>query len=126
MIICDTRCDTLYMRALQPGETPCVTMENMVRGGMNLQTCTLFSGSKGMSDHPHDKALAEYAAFEHLAKTEGWQKVNSPLEAEEGKVKILLSVEGGEIIEGSTQRVHEFHERGIPMTYPHINVHLDK
>ena len=113
MIICDTHCDTLYMRALQPGETPCVTMENMVRGGMSLQTCTLFAGSKGMSDHPYDKALAEYAAFEHLAKTEGWQKVNSPLEAEEGKVKILLSIEGGEIFEGSTERVHEFHRRGI-------------
>ena len=81
MIICDTHCDTLYMRALQLGETPCVTMENMVSGGMSLQTCTLFAGSKGMSDHPHDKALAEYAAFERLVETEGWQKVDSPLEA---------------------------------------------
>ena len=43
MIICDTHCDTLYMRALEPGKIPCVTMENMVRGGMNLQTCTLFA-----------------------------------------------------------------------------------
>ncbi len=115
MIICDTHCDTLYMRALCPGETPCVTMENMKKGGMNLQTCTLFAGSKGMSDHPHDKALAEYAAFERLAEYEGWQKVASPLEAEEGKVKILLSVEGGEIFEGSVERVHEFHQRGVRM-----------
>ena len=115
MIICDTHCDTLYMRALQPQETPCVTMENMVRGGMSLQTCTLFAGSKGMSDHPHDKALAEYAVFERLAKDEGWEKVDSPLQAEEGKVKILLSIEGGEIFEGSTQRVHEFHARGVRM-----------
>ena len=115
MIICDTHCDTLYLRALQPDETPCVTMENMVKGGMNLQTCTLFAGSKGMSDHPYDKALAEYAAFERLAETEGWQKVHSPLEAEEGKVKILLSVEGGEIFEGSVERVHEFYERGVRM-----------
>ena len=115
MIICDTHCDTLYMRALQPQETPCVTMENMIKGGMSLQTCTLFAGSKGMSDHPHDKALAEYAAFERLAKDEGWEKVDSPLEAEEGKVKILLSIEGGEIFEGSVERVHEFHARGVRM-----------
>ena len=115
MIICDTHCDTLFMRALEKEKTPCVTMDAMVRGGMSLQTCTLFAGSKGMSDHPYDKAMAEYAAFEHLAKAEGWQKVNSPLEAEDGKVKILLSVEGGEIFEGSVQRVHEFHERGIRM-----------
>ena len=115
MIICDTHCDTLYMRALQPQETPCVTMENMIKGGMSLQTCTLFAGSKGMSDHPHDKALAEYAAFERLAKDEGWEKVDSPLQAEEGKVKILLSIEGGEIFEGSVERVHEFHARGVRM-----------
>ncbi len=115
MIICDTHCDTLYMRALQPNETPCVTMEHMERGGMNLQTCTLFAGSKGMSDHPYDKAMVEYAMFEQLAAREGWQKVNSPLEAEEGKVKILLSIEGGEIFEGNPDRVREFHARGIRM-----------
>ena len=115
MIICDTHCDTLYMRALQPGETPCVTMENMKRGGMSLQTCTLFAGSKGMSDHPYDKAMAEYAAFERLADQEGWTRVDSPLEAEEGKVKILLSIEGGEIFEGSVERVREFYDRGIRM-----------
>ena len=115
MIICDTHCDTLYMRALQPEHTPCVTMENMVRGGMSLQTCTLYAGNQGMSGHPHDKALAEYAAFERLAETEGWDKVDSPLEAEEGKVRILLSVEGGEIFEGSTARVEEFYARGVRM-----------
>ena len=115
MIICDTHCDTLYMRALEPDKTPCVTMENMVRGGMNLQTCTLFAGTKGVSDHPYDKAMAEYAVFEKLARDEGWQKVDSPLEAEEGKVKILLSVEGGEIFEGSPERVREFHDLGVRM-----------
>lgn len=115
MIICDTHCDTLYMRALQKDRTPCVTMEHMKKGGMSLQTCTLFAGSKGMSDHPHAKALSEYAEFERLAESEGWEKVDSPLEAEEGKVKILLSVEGGEIFEGSAERVREFHARGVRM-----------
>ena len=115
MIICDTHCDTLYMRALQPEHTPCVTMDNLLRGGVSLQTCTLYAGNQGVSGHPHDKALAEYAAFERLEKTEGWAKVDSPLEAEEGKVKILLSVEGGEIFEGSTARVEEFHARGVRM-----------
>ena len=115
MIICDTHCDTLYMRALQPEHTPCVTMDNLLRGGVSLQTCTIYAGNQGVSGHPHDKALAEYAAFERLEKTEGWAKVDSPLEAEEGKVKILLSVEGGEIFEGSTARVEEFHARGVRM-----------
>ena len=115
MIICDTHCDTLYMRALQPQETPCVTMEAMRAGGMSLQTCTLFAGSQGVSGQPYQKAMAEYAAFERLERDEGWQKVNSPLEAEDGKVKILLSVEGGEIFEGNPARVQEFYERGVRM-----------
>lgn len=115
MIICDTHCDTLYVRALQPEQTPCVTMENMVRGGVSLQTCTLFAGSKGMSDHPYKKAMAEYAAFERLAEDEGWTKVHSPLEARAGEVRILLSIEGGEIFEGSTQRVQEFYDLGVRM-----------
>lgn len=115
MILCDTHCDTLYMRALQPEQSPCVTMEAMRRGGMNLQTCTLFAGSKGVSDHPYDKAMAEYRAFERLRDAEGWTRVNSPLEAEEGHVKILLSVEGGEIFEGSVSRVEEFDALGVRM-----------
>lgn len=115
MIICDTHCDTLYMRALCPDDVPCVTMEAMEHGGMSLQTCTLFAGSKGMSDHPYDKAIAEYRAFEHLRDTQGWTRVDSPLEAEAGKVKILLSIEGGEIFEGSTQRVREFYDMGVRM-----------
>ena len=54
MLICDTHCDTLYMRALQPDHTPCVTMEAMKKGGMSLQTCTLFAGSQGVSGHPYE------------------------------------------------------------------------
>ena len=115
MIICDTHCDTLYMRALQPQKTPCVTMEAMKKGGMSLQTCTLYAGNAGMAGHPYDKAMAEYRAFEHLRDTEGWTRVDSPLEAEDGKVKILLSVEGGEIFEGKVERVHEFYGYGVRM-----------
>lgn len=115
MIICDTHCDTLYMRALQPEHTPCVTMEAMRAGGVSLQTCTLFAGSGGVSGHPYEKAMAEYEAFERLHECEGWQRVDSPLEAEEGKVKILLSIEGGEIFEGRVDRVQAFYDRGVRM-----------
>ena len=115
MIICDTHCDTLYMRALQPEHTPCVTMENMRRGGVSLQTCTLWAGPKGVSDHPYDKAMAEYAAFEQLRDREGWTRVDSPMEAADGEVKILLSIEGGEIFEGKPARVREFHDLGVRM-----------
>lgn len=115
MIICDTHCDTLNMRALHKDETPCVTMEHMKKGGVSLQTCALFAGSKGMADHPYERAMAQYAEFKRLRDEEGWQQAFSPLEAEEGKVKILLSVEGGEIFEGKPERVDEFYGYGVRM-----------
>ena len=124
MIICDTHCDTLYMRALQPEAIPCVTMENMRRGGVSLQTCTLWAGPNGMAGQPYEKAMAEYAAFEQLREREGWTRVDSPLEATEGEVKILLSVEGGEVFEGKVERVREFHALGVRMaalTWNHEN-----
>ena len=115
MLICDTHCDTLYMRALQPEKTPCVTRESLARGGVSLQTCTLFAGPNGIPGHPYENAMAEYAVFERLERDEGWKKVSSPLEAAEGETRVLLSVEGGEIFEGSVERVREFRARGVRM-----------
>jgi len=115
MIICDTHCDTLNMRVFHKDEAPCVTMDNLVKGGVSLQTCALFAGSKGMADHPYERAMAQYAEMNRLAREEGWEKVISPLEAEEGKTKILLSVEGGEIFEGKVERVDEFYGYGVRM-----------
>ena len=115
MIICDTHCDTLNMRAFHKDEAPCVTMENLTRGGVSLQTCALFAGSKGMADHPYERAMAQYNEFCRLEREAGWVKVNSPLETEAGRVKFLLSVEGGEIFEGNPDRVTEFYGYGVRM-----------
>ena len=115
MIICDTHCDTLNMRVFHKDEAPCVTMENLTRGGVSLETCALFAGSKGVTDHPYERAMAQYNEFCRLEREEGWVKVNSPLEAEAGRVKFLLSVEGGEIFEGNPERVDEFFGYGVRM-----------
>lgn len=115
MLICDTHCDTLYMRALEPGKTPCVTMENLRRGGVSLQTCTLYAGPNGVSGHPYENAMAEYAAFCRLRDEEGWTLARSPLEAKDGETRVMLSVEGGEIFEGSVERVREFAALGVRM-----------
>lgn len=115
MLICDTHCDTLYRRALQPDLIPSVTGESLQKGGVSLQTCALFSGPNGISGHPYQNAMAEYAAFERLKRQEGWVQAFSPLDAAEGETRILLSVEGGEIFEGSVERVRKFHALGVRM-----------
>ena len=115
MIICDTHCDVLWMRQFEKKQTPCVTMENMKKGGISLQTCTLFSGAGGPEKHPYEKAMAEYREFERLRDGEGWVQAFSPLEAEDGKVRVMLSMEGGEILEGSVERLREFYAYGVRM-----------
>ncbi|MBQ7488049.1 MAG: dipeptidase [Clostridia bacterium] len=115
MIICDTHCDVLYTRVFHPEETPVVTLENMKKGGISLQTCTLFSGSGGIEKHPYEAGMKEYHEFERLVAEYGWVQAWSPAEAVEGEPKAMLSMEGGEILEGSTARVDEFFEYGVRM-----------
>ena len=115
MIICDTHCDMLWMRQFHPDQKPCVTLENMRKGGISLQTCTLFSGTGGPANHPYEKGMAEYQVFVRLRDRERWVQALNPLEAEEGKVKVMLSMEGGEILEGSVERLREFNEYGVRM-----------
>ena len=115
MIICDTHCDRLWMSGFHPDEKPVVTMENLRRGQISLQTCTLFAGTGGPSGHPYAIAMRELEIFRELQEKEHWEQVFSPLDAEEGKVKFMLSLEGGEILEGSVSRLDEFYAEGIRM-----------
>ena len=52
MIICDTHCDTLYMRALQPQKTPCVTMEAMEKGRHEPANLHAVRGQRGHGGAP--------------------------------------------------------------------------
>ena len=115
MIICDTHCDALWKRAYHPDEPYDVTLENMKKGGISLQVLALFSGSDPYADISYEVGTKEMEVFRRLQKDEGWEQVFSPMEAEEGKTKVMLSIEGGEILEGSTERLAEFYEYGIRM-----------
>ena len=115
MIICDTHCDVLFTRVFQPENEPVVTLENMQAGGISLQTCTLFSGVGEAVKNPYEVGMKEYREFRHLVEEENWVQADSPLQAEEGKVKVMLSMEGGEILEGSPARVEEFFRYGVRM-----------
>ncbi len=115
MIICDTHCDVLWMMVAHPEETRTVTMENMKKGGISLQTCALFSGSGGWEKTPYRTGIKQLEAFRTLVNEEGWKQVLSPLEAQDGKIRVMLSMEGGEILEGSCERIEEFYDYGVRM-----------
>lgn len=123
MLIIDTHCDTLFMRALAPNDTPCVTLENLRKGGVNLQTCTLFAGSRGMDGPSYENALKELDALDAL-KAQGWKVVDSPFDAREGESAVMVSLEGGEILGDQLENVAFFREKGarlIALTWNNEN-----
>lgn len=123
MFIVDTHCDTLYMRSLEPQKTPCVTLEHLHAGGITVQTCTLFSGPV-LDGGAYERALAQLRTLDTL-KAQGWKVVDSPFDASEGENTILISMEGGEILEDNLQNVAFFRKKGvrlIALTWNHENL----
>ncbi len=123
MLTVDTHCDTLYMRALQPEDSPCVTFENLEKGGVSLQVCTLWAGPGGPNEDPYGKAKAQLSAWDAL-RAQGLITLTSPFEAKDGQVAAMLSIEGAEVFEEKLERVQEFRDRGVRMvalTWNHEN-----
>ena len=121
MFLVDTHCDTLYARSVEKNKftgesTPQVTPERLSRGGVTLQVCALFAGSDGPKGQgvnaPRAMAEAQLAALPSLL-SKGIKKVDSPFDAKEGECHIMLSIEGGEIIEDSIERLRDFRALGV-------------
>ena len=115
MITCDAHCDALWLRAFRPEEPRCVTLENLEKGGVSLQTLALFSGLREEARFPFRTAMKEMEVFRTLRDREGWHQVLNPLEARDGRTGVMLSIEGGEILEGSIERLRDFYEMGVRM-----------
>ena len=94
MLICDTHCDALWQRAYHDPADSVVTQDNLKKGGVSLQVLALFSGTDRYADETYTVAMNEYREFQKL-RDEGWEQALSPLEAEDGKVRVILSIEGG-------------------------------
>ncbi len=124
MLIVDTHCDTLYMRALTPEQTPCVTLDTLTRGGVSLQVCALFNGPYGEKSDSVAEGDAMLTVWDELTGAQGWRAVDSPFDAVEGQPSVMLSIEAGEIFAGDLARVRMFRERGVRMvglTWNHEN-----
>ena len=123
MLICDTHCDTLYRRVRYPDEAPDVTMERLNDGGISLQTLALFVGGDPRPETVRRLFDGMLAEFERL-KDAGWVQAFDPREAEDGRVKVMLSIEGCEIFGTSLEAIAEWRERGVRMaaiTWNHLN-----
>ena len=107
MFIADAHCDTLYEIALEgrPADQCVVTRERMSAGGVGLQTFALFAGRKGPQGTPYADGVAMMSA----APKTGVPMLTGDLPADPPASPAgIFSCEGGEMLEGSLERLEEF------------------
>ena len=110
MFITDAHCDTLYAIAIE-GTNPeacVVTPERLKKGGVGLQTFALFAGRKGPQGTPYADGVAMLGAMDKVGVPMLTGALpDEPPEAPAG----IISCEGGEMFEGSIERLDEFHAK---------------
>ncbi|MBR4443464.1 MAG: dipeptidase [Clostridia bacterium] len=113
MFIADAHCDTLYSIAVQ-GKAPeacMITPDRLARGGVGVQTFALFAGSGGVKGHPYENGQAMLAARDKLNVPLYLNDLpDVPPETPHG----VISIEGGEMLQGSLERLREFDEAARP------------
>ena len=124
MFIADAHCDTLYeiaIKGIRP-EDCVVTRARMVTGGVGLQTFALFAGRQGTQGTPYADGVAMLDAVPELGVpvfTGGLP--DTPPQEPAG----IISCEGGEMLQGSIDRLHEFHDKArlrmIALTWNYEN-----
>lgn len=124
MFVADAHCDTLSAIARwgKKMDECTVTLDALERGGVGLQTFAMFAGGKGPAGTPYQDAQKMIKASYEL-----------PLEIIRGKLPELppekptgvLSIEGGEVIVGSLEKLAEFDDdtriRMISLTWNNEN-----
>lgn len=111
MFIVDAHCDTLCKLAVEqvPLEECMVTPRRMQAGGVGLQTLAMFAGVKGCAGTPYADAVRMMKAVKSLPfRVFTGSLPDEPPQNPAG----VLSIEGGEVLEGSVQRLEEFYHAG--------------
>ena len=107
MFVADAHCDTLYKIAIKGiKHSQCsVTRDSLAAGGVGLQTFALFAGRGGPKGTPYVDGLAMLAAAPSL----GVDIITGELPDEPPATPMgVYSCEGGEMLEGSLERLEEF------------------
>ena len=107
MFTADAHCDTLYSIGVDNRDPAALTItaDRLARGHVGLQTLALFAGARGPAGQPYEKGAAMMAARNRVG-IPLYEKAlpDTPPETPHG----VLSIEGGEMLEGSLERLHEF------------------
>ena len=107
MFVADAHCDTLYEIAIKgrrPGRCA-VTPQRLKAGGVGLQTFALFAGRQGPKGTPYADGLAMLAGASWLEAP----MLTDMLPAQPPQSPMgIFSCEGGEMLEGSLERLTEF------------------
>ncbi len=110
MFTADAHCDTLYEIAIYhtAPERCVITPDRLAKGGVGLQTFALFCGKHGVHGTAYQDGIDMLAAVPKLGvPVLTGDLPDQPPEAPTG----ILSCEGGEMLEGSIERFHEFMAR---------------
>jgi len=133
VFLVDTHCDTLFARSTPNNPFADhtglhVTPQRLRQGGVTLQVCALYAGPDGPkgrgANNPRAMAEAQLNALPQLT-SQGIQLVDNPFDANEGQCHVMLSIEGGEIIEDSIERLRDFRALGVrllSLTWNHENL----
>jgi membrane dipeptidase len=123
MFLCDTHSDTLYEVGWKKNNATDITLDREHKGNVALQVMALWTGLDGKAGDVKGIVAAELGALEIL-KAQGFLQIDDPLQAKEGEVAILLSVEGGEVFEDGIETVEAWRQKGVRMagiTWNHEN-----
>ena len=107
MFITDAHCDTLRSVGVGGANVNdcAVTPERLAAGGVGLQTFAMFAGGKGPAGTPYEDGVAMINAMDKL----GVEIFTGDLPDEvPTSPKGVISIEGGEMIKGSLEKLDEF------------------
>lgn len=107
MFVADAHCDTLFniaIKGMAPGKCA-VTPKRLSQGGVGLQTFALFAGREGPKGTPYADGLAMLAASSWL---DAPMLTNDLPDLPPTTPMGVFSCEGGEMFEGSLERLTEF------------------
>ena len=124
MFVADAHCDTLSSIAIW-GQDPAkctVTAERMKAGGVGLQTFAMFTARKNPECTCYQDGLKMAAAIDRLGVPVFTGRLP---EAAPDYPAGVISIEGGEMLEGSMEHFHEFYDstgiRMIALTWNYEN-----